>query len=1119
MSSFTHLQVRSGYSLMNSTITIDKLVNRAKELSFSALALTDEQVLYGAIPFYQACKKAGIKPIIGMTVYVTTDEQTTETCILLAKNNQGYQQLVALSTYLQTNQYTKIEQHELHHYTYDMIGILPAKDSQLARLLQTKSLTDVHQYIASWKTCFSQGDFYLGVAGYGYVSEKEIHLALKTYMGQYSTPVVAINDVRYLHEKDDIAFDCLQAIKRGESWPFYLTDPNLKGHHLRSSSEMEKAFSDWPEVLTATKRISDQCTVTLDFTTRMLPSYPVPEQMDAHTYLEKVCWRNVENKYSTVTNKVADRLHYELHVIQSMQFSDYFLIVADFIAFAKENHIMVGPGRGSAAGSLVAYVLGITEIDPLEYNLLFERFLNPERVTMPDIDVDFSDHRREEVIEYVRNKYGSEHVAQIITFGTFAARSLLRELIKTMKIDKEDAQFILREVPVHPHKSLVAYVRESVELKQYIKQSETLKVLFAIATVLEGLPRHISTHAAGIVISEQPLVRHVPLTIGANDTRLTQYPMNDLEAIGLLKMDFLGLRNLTLLERIVQTIHYTAKQTIRLNELPENDPKTFTLLQKGMTNGVFQLESQGMKEVLMKLKPTSFEDIVAVNALYRPGPMEYIPTYIARKHHKEKITYPHPDLATILADTYGVLVYQEQIMQIAHKIAGFTLGQADILRRAVSKKQETVMEKQKEAFIQGCLTNGYNQNVAEEIFAWIVKFSNYGFNRSHAVAYSMIAYQLAYLKAHYPVSFFSELLSSVTNQQDKVMAYVKEAKMYGLEILPPSVNASFGKYTVESNNIRMGLLSIKGIGNQVVKEIIRVRKHGRFKNIFDFCMRVSSHSVNRQILELLILAGAFDDTYDNRASLLASIDQALEQGELFHEFQDQPSLFQSEIELEAGYVEMEDLSTITKLANEKELLGIYVTSHPLAAYRRALKSHGYATLADVYQMIGKRGVKSAVIIQSIKIIRTKRGDPMAFLTVGDETSDMDAVVFPDVFRLNRSLLEEEKLIAIKGKIESRNNRIQWLVSEVYPFDETIAVINQPERLFIKVSARNSEEALNKMAEIAQSFPGNTPIILYTVETKQTYQLQNTYNINPISACMTKIRAFFGEENVVLEKRN
>ncbi|WP_106496929.1 DNA polymerase III subunit alpha [Lentibacillus sp. Marseille-P4043] len=1118
MSSFTHLQVRSGYSLMNSTITIDKLVEKAKDLGFQALALTDEQVLYGAISFYQACKEQGIKPIIGMIVNVKTADGAIDTCILLAKNNQGYQKLVSLSTYLQTNHYDAIEKENLINFTTGVIGILPTSQNSISSILQQETLEKTKEYIDTWSASFDSDDFYLGVEKHGLVSEKVDFTSLKKLHATYQIPVVAINDVRYLNETDDIAYDCLQAMKNGKEWPLRMTNPAMKQHHLRSESEMTALFQAWPEVVYMTEQICGKCTVTFDLGARMLPSFPIPEQLDAHTYLAKVCWNKVEQRYDTVTSEIYDRLQYELAVIKSMQFSDYFLIVWDFVAYAKANHIMVGPGRGSAAGSLVAYVLGITDVDPIKYNLLFERFLNPERITMPDIDIDFSDHRRDEVIEYVRNKYGADHVAQIITFGTFAARSVVRELIKTIGIDKQDAQFILREIPVQAKKTLVEYVHESEDLKQYIKQSEKLKALFKIATILEGLPRHISTHAAGVVISEKPFEEHVPLTVGANDIYLTQFSMNHLETIGLLKMDFLGLRNLTLLERIVQTIYYRTKKVVDLNQLPENDAKTFSLLQKGKTNGIFQLESQGMKQVLTRLRPTAFEDIVAVNALYRPGPMEYISTYIARKHKQEKIIYPHPDLASILEKTYGVLVYQEQIMQIAHKIAGFSLGEADILRRAVSKKQQGVMDEQKATFIKGCLANGYNQTVAEEIFAWIVKFSNYGFNRSHAVAYSMITYQLAYLKAHYPASFFTQILNAVVNQQEKVHIYMKEAKVFDLSVLPPSINKSFGMFSVDGKNIRMGLLSIKGIGNQVVNEIAHARKQGPFKNLFDFCMRVSLSIVNRQVLEVLILSGAFDEIYKNRASMLASIDQAMEQGDLFREFNDEASLFQDKLELEATYIKMEDLDIMEKLANEKELLGVYVSSHPLATYRKALVYYGYVPMSRAQQLIGKRKIKSAVIVQSSKTIRTKRGDPMAFLTISDETGDMEAVVFPDVFRSIRALLEQEKLIFITGKIESRNNRVQWIVQEAYPFEEVKITEEQHERLFIKLSEQNSEEALRNVKETANLFPGSTPIIIYTLETKKTYQLASMYDINPVNECIYKLRDYFGQENVALDKQ-
>jgi len=1113
--SYTHLQVKSGYSLMNSTITIPKLVKRAKELNFDSLALTDEGVLYGTIPFYRACLSYGIKPIIGMTVLVADNNETTHTCVLLAKNNIGYQELIKLSTFIQIHEKQAVEFKKLKAHSEGLICILPVK-GQLATDFQIKSYDEIDIYLKPWIEMFTVDDFYLGVHPSELETERELHDKVKAFHHTYGVSVTAISDVIYLDEKDTIAFDCLQAMKRGKQWDMVLSDSTLKNRHLLSEIELKQSIgSYWPEVVEETNKISDKCAVTFDFDKRLLPSFPVPEEMPADDYLEKICFENAVKKYGVLTNVIKDRLTYELNIIRSMKFSDYFLIVADFIEFAKSKNILVGPGRGSSAGSMVAYVLGITNVDPIQYNLLFERFLNPERKTMPDIDVDFSDIRRDEVIDYVREKYGEDHVAQIITFGTFAARSLIRELIKTLDIDQQDAKFILKEIPLQSKKSIAEIVNEAEELNRYVKTSPKLKALFAIAIKLEGLPRHISTHAAGVVISEQPLIKHVPLTVGTNSTHLTQFPMNDLEVIGLLKMDFLGLRNLTLLEKVIQSINYSGN---KIESIPDDDEKTYELLRRGQTNGVFQLESQGMKEVLVKLAPTSFEDIVAVNALYRPGPMDFIPVYIARKHKKEPVHYPHPDLKPILEKTFGVLVYQEQIMQIAHRIAGFTLGEADILRRAVSKKNQQVMDAQKQAFLNGCVKNGYDQKVASEIFSWIVKFSNYGFPRSHAVAYSKISYQLAYLKAHFPANFFAELLSSIRNQQEKLHLYIQEIKGMNMKVLPPSINKSFGKYTVERGNIRMGLSSIKGIGNQAIGEIIQVRKDGPFKNLFDFCLRVSSKLVNRSTLENLIMSGAFDETYPNRASLLASIDQAIEQGELFREFSGQSMLFQNQIELEADYMSLEDFSQLKKLADEKELLGMYISSHPLKEHRKLLRANGYISLQQAINLVGKRNIRTAAVIQTIRIIRTKRGERMAFLTIGDEQTEMDAVVFPDLFRETSRFLEEEMVVMIRGKVEARNNKLQFVIEQLNLFEEEELTTQPAQRLFIKSTGHGSADVLKMIKQTAIKYPGSTSVIVYDDDNKQSYQLTDAYTLHPDKHCLNELNDYFGKENVVLQKK-
>ncbi|KKE79053.1 DNA polymerase III subunit alpha [Bacilli bacterium] len=1109
---FTHLHVRSSYSLMDSTITIDKLIDKAKKLQFDGLALTDEHVLYGVIPFYKACVENGIKPIIGMTVFVEQNENMFE-LVLLAKNNKGYQSLTRLSSQIQLNQQKVISIEKLSGFTNDLIGILPTNNPILENLLIHKSHEEINQYLRNWLGLFQRDDFYLGVQP----DEQRLFLSLKSIQDLSGISVVSLCDVRYLDEKDDMAFDILQSMKKGKQWDMKLSSPNVKRKHLRSSMEMEQIFqNDWPEVLQETEIIKNKCHVSFDFNQKLLPSFPLPENIKADQYLEKLCWENVGKKYTTVTDVISQRLAYEIQTIQKMKFSDYFLIVADFIWYAKENNILVGPGRGSSAGSLVAYLLGITDVDPIKYNLIFERFLNPERKTMPDIDVDFSDERRDEVIEYVRNKYGVEHVAQIITFGTFAHRSLIRELMKTLNVEQQDMYYILNKLPQQSSKKLSNILKESEELNEYIKSSKKLKILFTAAIKLEGIPRHISTHAAGVVISNKPLLEHVPLTIGTNETRLTQFTMNDLESLGLLKMDFLGLRNLSFIEKILRSIHFTEHIEVTLDQLPEHDQKTYSLLRSGKTNGIFQLESQGMKRVLTELKPDSFEDIVAVNALFRPGPMDFIPVYIARKEKREPIQYPHPDLEPILKPTYGVLVYQEQIMQIANKIAGFSLGEADILRRAVSKKKQQVMEEQKEAFIEGCIRNGYEKIVANEIFSWIVKFSNYGFPRSHAVAYSKISYYLSYLKAHYPANFFAELLNSFGNQQEKWNLYLKEIREINITILPPSINKSYGRYSVENGQIRIGLAAIKGVGNQAIKEIINVRKNGAFKHLYDFCLRVDLKLVNRQTMENLIMAGVFDDSYSNRASLLASLDRAREQGELFSEFSSQSSFFQDELLFEMDYVQIEDFSIAKKLADEKELIGTFVSSHPLKELRPSLRGNGYITMREVQRFIGKRRISSAVLVQSLKTIRTKRGDPMAFLVIGDETGEVDAVVFPELYRNINQWLKEELMITVKGKVEYRNNKLQWVLEDVQPFSENQLDQKSSKIMFVKVTPNKRDTALQTIQQIANKYPGSTSIIIYHEETKRTYQLSQGYNIHANYDSLKALRHFFGNENVVLK---
>ncbi len=786
----TQLQIASAYSLMNSTIHIDKLIERAKNLNYQSIALTDKGVMHGAIQFYQKCIAAGIKPIIGVILPVSIGEKLFP-ITFLAKNTTGYQTLMKWSSQYQRNNST-LEVDILSKNQADIFMILPMRELGL----YGNETDKVYQTFEEIDALSALSSFRLGI--------DERHLEqvepLKIFCQKQDILPVALTEIRYLEPADRQAYQVLRAIDEKVKWSESDFE-SFDGMFLPTLDEMTNRYQPWPECLEESMNVASLCDVSLDLNHYHLPKYPIPTNENAENFLSHLCKEQLSQKYREINETLSRRLDYELSVIKDMGFSDYFLIVWDFITYAKQNGVMVGPGRGSAAGSLVAYLLGITNVDPIKYELLFERFLNPDRVSMPDIDIDFSDDKRDKVIKYVQEKYGEDYVAQIVTFGTFAKRSVIRELIKVMQVSEADSKYLLSMLGKSRESNIIGMVKGSKELTEYIKQSPKLQILFRVATKLEGLPRHTSTHAAGVIISEKPLTDYTPTMPSQHGIDLTQFAMKELEDIGLLKMDFLGLRNLSLLERIVNQVHRTLSKPFKLEAINFQDEKTYALLREGDTSGIFQLESRGMQQVLVDLKPSTFEDVVAVNALYRPGPMDFIPVYIARKHGKERVDYPHQDLKPILEKTYGVLVYQEQIMQIANKLASFTYGEADSLRRAVSKKDKEILLTYKKKFKNGCLENNYTEAVSEEIFEWIVRFSNYGFNRSHAVAYSMISYQLAYLKANYPAIFYTELLNMVIGQAEKIEQYVKEAKSTGITVRAPSINDSFGRFRMKNNQI------------------------------------------------------------------------------------------------------------------------------------------------------------------------------------------------------------------------------------------------------------------------------------------------------------------------------
>ncbi|GAB2569819.1 DNA polymerase III subunit alpha [Gracilibacillus alcaliphilus] len=1080
------LQITTGYSLMKSTIQIPSLVKEAKQKGYTHLAITDEDTVHGLISFYQTCLREQIQPILGMTSTIQIEGQPVR-IISLAANNEGYQQLLQLSSDIQHGQMIDFETYQT--YLNGLITIVPADQFTSSEWQDYSERLQVLEHV------------YLGISA-SLLTEQAVLEALEIQK-------VALADVRYLHKHDRFAYSCLQAMSQGAKWNRELLE-GTTGTFLPSTEEFTTVFQQWPEIIETTNRLAQECQLELPLGKKYLPKYPLPNDEQADNYLKAICQSALSSKYTTVTEEITNRLNHELAVIQSMGFSDYFLIVWDFVKYAKEQEILVGPGRGSAAGSIVAYLLGITTVDPIQYGLLFERFLNPERVTLPDIDIDFSDEKRDTVIRYVADKYGAQHVAQIVTFGTFAARSLLRELFKVLSIEENDQVYILRLLPKDSTMPIAAMLKQSKELMDYVTNSEKLRQLFRVCNCLEGLPRHLSTHAAGVVISDDELTKHTATMPSQHDITLTQFAMNELERVGLLKFDFLGLRNLTIIERMTKQIARIYKRKIITEELALDDPDTFQLLQRGETNGIFQLESQGMQQVLKELRPTEFEDIVAVNALYRPGPMAFIPTYVARKHKQEKVTYLHDNLKPILSKTYGVLVYQEQIIQIVHQMAGFTYGQADMLRRAVSKKDKELLMSNKQAFLNGSRAKGYTESVAEEVFAWIVRFSDYGFNRSHAVAYSMITYQLAYFKANYPLVFYNEMLHIHNGNSDKLYVYLREARQKGLSILAPSINHSIGRTKLEKGAIRLGLTLVKGIGYQAVQAMLEARKDKPFTSLFDFCLRVPLKQVNRSMIYTLILAGAFDELHNNRASLIASIDEAMEQGELFKEFSDGTGLG---VALDVAYVELDEMPIMQKLMAEKEVLGFFISRHPLAEARQTLRSYGYVDIQRVLQHRYKK-VRLAAVVQGLKVIRTKKGESMAFATLADELSEMDAVLFPATFRQVNDWLEQDCFVLVEGRTEQRNDKQQLIIDSIEPYHLEDTPFQQ-QQVYIKVT-ENKEEMIDKLDQLAEQFPGAAAIYLYREKERQLYKLADSYNIDSSWQVVKQLKQYFGENNVVVK---
>lgn len=1074
MTDFVHLHVHSEYSLLDGAARIDDLAKRAAELGMKSLALTDHGVMYGSIPFYKACRKYGIKPIIGCEVYFASgslhgkgsrQEQPTYHLILLAKNDVGYRNLMRLCSiaHLEGFHYKpRIDWEHLVAHAEGLICLSSCLGSEISQHLLHDRIDDARKTAERFKALFAD-DYFLEMQDHGFMEQKKVMQSIVQLSRELNIPLVATNDVHYIDEADHAMQDVLICIGTGKTIEdqdrFKMNTTQL---YMKSSEQMAKLFAHVPESIANTVRIAERCSLELKFGQSILPQFqPIPEGLSSGDFLALLCEEGFERRYgaradwneegSEFRNQAEERLRYELGVIDSMGFSDYFLIVWDFIRFAHKHGISTGPGRGSSAGSLVAYTLNITDVDPIKYRLLFERFLNPERVTMPDIDIDFNDERRDEVIAYVAEKYGHEHVAQIITFGTMAAKAAVRDVGRALQVPFQEVDRAAKLIT--GSQGLEQALATTPELRLASERSVKTAEMLKMALRVEGMPRHASTHAAGVVISRDPLTDHVPLQEGTGGTALTQYPMEDLEAIGLLKMDFLGLRTLSIIDRAQQWIVEQNGQTVDFHHVPDDDPKTYELLSRGDTTGIFQLESPGVRRVLRDLKPTDFEDIISVLALYRPGPMDFIPKYIQTKHGMMKAEYPHPSLVPILKDTYGIIVYQEQIMQIASQMAGFSLGQADLLRRAVGKKKREILDEQRVHFVRGSLTQGFLENEANLVYDMIVRFADYGFPRAHATAYGVLAFQTAYLKTHYPASFMAAMLTAVIGNHNKVAEYVDECRRMGIAVLPPDVNESGVTFTPvrlqtdgegdsgvpdEQYAIRFGLAAIKNVGTNAIEAIMQERQENSYSDLLDFCRRVDLRVCNKRVLESLILGGAFDSLPGHRAQLLAALEDTIEAALKWKKQRDDLQLhlfgFTEETNWGIEYPNVRPFTQDEQLEYERELLGLYLSGHPLDSHEQLLQELEVDPLPYLAEGVDGSEVIAAGMIVGLKTIVTKKGQQMAFLELEDKIDKIEVVLFPETWKRHASVTEKGRLVLVRAKLQLQDEGFKLLADELTPLE-------------------------------------------------------------------------------------
>lgn len=1048
---FTHLHVHSHYSLLDGLPKIDQLLDCVTELEMDSIALTDHGNLYGAVEFYRKAMEKNIKPILGCEIYLAQEGMLQKRpniddkryhMILLVKNEEGYKNLVKLVTkaHLEGFYYKpRIDMELLQKLSPGLIGLSGCMQGKISRLIILKDFREAEKVALQFQEIFGRDNFYFELQNHPNLPEQQIindglvHLSKKLRI-----PIVATHDIHYLKPEDARAQDILMLINTGanpnDSERLTL---NTDDFSMKNATEMVKLFKDLPEAIENTQKIKDSCNFNLQFGKTKLPYFKLPEGKTENEHLKELCYQGIEKRKINKTKEIIERLEYELLVIKKTGFAHYFLIVQDFVNWAKGKRIIVGPGRGSVAGSLVAYLLKITNVDPLKYNLLFERFLGEGRISLPDIDLDFADARRDEVIDYVAQKYGRQKVAQIITFGTMAAKAVVRDVGRALEYNYSFCDKIAKMIPMQF--TLEQTLEKVKEFRLLYDQDEKAKELIDLSRKLEGVARHASTHACGVVISSENLENIIPLQHPTQDDTviITQYEMGAIENLGLLKIDFLGLKNLTIIEDTLSRIYKVRDIKLDIENIPLDDKKTYKLLQNADSTGIFQLESSGMKRYLKELKPTEFEDIVALIALYRPGPMELIPEYIRRKHKKKKVEYIHPKLKPILQNTYGICIYQEQLMEIAKQLAGLTLAEADVLRKAVGKKIETLLVAQREKMMKGMEKNGIQKEVAQKIWNWILPFARYGFNRSHSTSYAMLAYQTAYLKTHYAVEFMSALLTSEKTDVERIGFLIGECNKMGIEILPPDIDESFRNFSVipKENKIRFGLFAIKNVGHNVVSVIVEERKEkGPFKSIFDFISRIDSKNLHKKSLESLIKAGCFDKL-EERNKILCNLEKLLEwsRNNQKTKMQGQKALFGEKNGFNINsHFTLDDTKPATKTEKlnwEKELLGLYITSHPLEDFKGVFSKKVWP-ISKISADLSQRVIKIGGIISRVKKIITRTGRPMLFLSLEDLTDKIEVVAFPGIVEKNPTIFQENKIVLISGRVDNREGTPKIICEEI-----------------------------------------------------------------------------------------